>query len=153
MSLPFLCEVLQQNNLFALEIRFVSFSIAWEGLTLRIMGLSGKSAVEERGKLAAEFTWPSSHLIRTQKRRAKAKVSPASQPLSSPEPQKNQIWEQMLEDFPQTKTWHLLISVLEEKEVEHGFFPRLLANLQQWHRFSSELSPHSLAITSFCGGD
>lgn len=27
----------------------------------------------------------------------------------------------MLEDFPQTKTWHPFISVLEEKEVEHGF--------------------------------
>lgn len=89
MSLPFLCEVLQQNNLFAWEIRLVSFSIAWEGLTLRITGLSEKSAVEEKSKPAAEITWPSSDLVRTRKRASQGKGEPSLWPLSSPEPQKN----------------------------------------------------------------
>lgn len=89
MSLPSLGEALQQNNLFAGKTGFVSFSVAWEGLTLRIMGLSGKSAVEE-SKPEAEITWPSSRLIRTRERRARAKASPAYPPLSSPEPQKHQ---------------------------------------------------------------
>lgn len=40
-------------------------------------GQTGKSAVQEKGKPAAEITWPSSRLIRTQKMRARAKVNPA----------------------------------------------------------------------------
>lgn len=50
---------------------------------MSITGLSGKSAVEEKSKPVANITWPSSHLIRTRKRRARAKVSPTYQPLSS----------------------------------------------------------------------
>lgn len=63
-------------------------------------GLSGKSAVEEKSEPAAEITWPSSHLIRTWKRRARAKGSPAHWPLSSPEPQKNQNLTADAERFP-----------------------------------------------------
>lgn len=98
--LPFLCEVLQQNNLFAWGIRFVSFSTAWEGLTLRIMGLSGKSAMEKKRKPAAEMTWWSSQLIGTWKRRARGKVGPAYLPLSSPEPQAKKNLGADAERFP-----------------------------------------------------
>lgn len=122
MSLPFLCEVLQQNNLFAWEIRFVSFSIAWEGLTLRIMGLSGKSAVEEKSKPAAKITWPSWHLIRIRKMRARAKVSPAYRPLSSSEPQKNKNLRADAGRFSQNIDMAPFYFCSRRKKVEHGFF-------------------------------
>lgn len=153
MSLPFLCEViLQQNNLFAWEIRFLGFSITWEGLTLRITGLTGKSAVEERSKPSANITWPSSHLIRTQKRRARAKVSPTYQPLSS-KPQKNKNLGADAGRFSQNIDMVSFYFCSRRKRSKVWIFlPMLLPNLYDGARFSSEPFSYLLAITAFVVG-
>lgn len=100
MSLPFLCEVLQQNNLFAGEIRFVSFSIAWEGLTLRIMGSQENQQWRRKASLLPD------HLAKLtsdknleEESQSKGEPSPLACLLQSHK--KIKISQQMLKDFPQ----------------------------------------------------